>query len=167
MGTSHTTEALAAKLLAAAEAYRVMDVTVVREAAQVTKTTVKAGAPARLRGVGKSGAKLDVRYNLSTAGDTPAALVFASGPWPLIERDTQPHQIPRQRSSASFVGVFGHAVIPGGAEGGVHGRGGVRTRVQHPGTRGQRPWAKGVERARPVVSRMFQVQGESVLRALF
>jgi hypothetical protein len=166
LGVSSSPEALVAKLSACASAYADLDRTLVREAAALQRGAVLAVAPARLRGVGKNGAKLSVSTSYGGSAE-PQALVFARGPWQLIERDTSAHQIPRQRRSATFEGVFGHAVVPGGAVGGVHGRGGVRTRVQHPGTKGQHPWAKGTDAARPAISRLFQTRGEAVLRAVF
>lgn len=166
MGTSSSPAQLAAKLNRVASAYADLDRQLVREAAGLLRTSVEATAPDHLRGVGRRGAKLSVATKYGGSAE-PQALVFARGPWQLIERDTSPHQIPRQRRSASFEGVFGHAVIPGGAEGGVHGRRGVRTRVQHPGTRGQHPWQRGADAARPAISRLFQLRCEGVLRAAF
>lgn len=144
-----------------------LDGRTVRAAAQLTKETVLAGAPARLRGVGRNGARLNARYTLTTAGANPQALVFAVGPWQLIERDTKPHQIPRQRSTRSFEGVYGHAVVPGGAVGGVHGKGGVRTRVHHPGTHGKHPWARGIVAAEPRVARLFERQTVDAIGRVF
>lgn len=166
MGTSTSTAELLTKLTRAAVAYEHLDETIVREAATITKKGVEAVAPDHLRGVGKHGARLSVAVKYGGSA-RPQALVFARGPWQLIERDTAPHQIPRQRRSATFEGVFGHAVIPGGAEGGVHGKRGVRTRVWHRGTTGQHPWAKGVTATTPAVTRLFQLRGEAVLRAVF
>lgn len=167
MGVSSSPEALVAKLTACATAYADLDRTLVVEAAALQRRAVLAAAPASLRGVGKRGAKLSVSTNYGGSGASPQALVFAKGPWQLIERDTSPHQIPRQRRSATFEGVFGHAVIPGGAEGGTHGKRGVRTRVQHPGTKGKHPWQKGTDAARPAISRLLQTRGEAVLRVVF
>jgi hypothetical protein len=158
---------LAAKLKGLAELYSKGDTTLVREAAQLSKATIVAGSPSRLRGVGKRGARLSVRYTLTKTADDPAALVFAVGPWQLIERDTRPHQIPRERRTRSFEGVYGHAVIPGGSEAPPHGPRGVRTRVHHPGTKGKKPWARGVEKATPLVTLLFHRLGEDAIRAWF
>jgi hypothetical protein len=164
VGTSRSPAELTAKLQRAAHAYADLDGTVVREGAQLTKRTVVAGAPSRLRGVGKRGARLSVGYTVSTAGSSPAALVFARGPWQFIENDTAPHRIPR---SSARKRKARHAVVPGGAEGGDHGKGGVRASVNHPGTRGKHPWAKGVARAAPQVAVMFQTRSVAVLRVVF
>ena len=167
MGVSTSPAQLAAKIEALAVALNRGDDLLVVDAAKVAKGIIKAGAPGRLRGVGKHGATLNVRYTVSTSGDSPAALVFATGPWQLIERDTRPHQIPRQRSYATFEGVYGHAVVPGGSEAPPHGKRGVRTRVGHPGTKGKAPWRKGVERAITPITRVFRNSGERVIGAIF
>lgn len=157
---------VALKFKAAANAYARLDDVTVREAARVAKAAIEGVAPSHLRGVGKRGAKLSIGTTF-TGGPTPSATLKAKGPWPLVERDTKAHQIPRQRSTRTFEGVFGHAVVPGGAEGGVHGKRGVRTRVQHPGTRGKHPWARGVTAATPLIAATFRRSGEQILRALF
>jgi hypothetical protein len=171
MGTSPSPQALVAKLQAAARAYGDLDQTVVREAAKVATATIKTGSPSRLRGVGKHGAALNVRTTFSSAGAAAVsgaqALVFGVGPWHLIENDTEAHQIPRQRRSATFEGVFGHAVIPGGSESPPHGKRGVRTKVWHRGTHGQHPFAKGVARADPLIGRVLDARATIVMRAIF
>jgi hypothetical protein len=166
MGTSSSPEQLAAKLARVASAYADLDRVLVREAAGLLRASVTAAAPDHLRGVGKKGARLSVATKYGGSAE-PQALVFARGPWQLIERDTKPHQIPRQRRSASFEGVYGHAVIPGGAEGDKHGKRGVRTRVAHPGTKGKHPWQRGADAARLPIERLFQTRCEHVLAAVF
>lgn len=167
MGVSHSPDQLAAKLKLLGREFGQLDKTTVRAAAQLAKEIEQAGAPRKLRGVGKHGALLGVRYTLSLSGDEPKALVFATGPWQLIEDDTKAHQIPRQRRSRTFEGVFGHAVVPGGAEGGVHGKRGVRTRVHHPGTHGKHPWAKALPKAEVAISRLFQTAGVAAIARVF
>lgn len=109
-------------------------------AAQTVKTSVQAQMQAagvdngRLRGVGKRGAKIGVRYDL--AGDK--ALVRATGPFQLLERDTKAHRIPKVRGARARKRVV---VIPGV---------GVRAFAESPGTKGKHPWAKGVAAALPI-----------------
>lgn len=73
---------------------------------------------------------------LRVAADGRGGSLTAEGPWPLIEGPTKAHEI---------VATSGRALrLPNGP----------RRRVQHPGTKGKRPWAKGVEsaeRAAPAV----------------
>lgn len=126
----------------------------VNEAALVIKTTVLAGSPSRLSGVGKKGAKLNVRYDIKGAKN-PTALVRATGPWPLIERDTKPHDIPKARGKRGQVRplLIGDQWV----EGPVH----------HPGTKGQHPFAKGVEKSLPLVHKIFEKQFSSTVRKSF
>lgn len=105
----------------------------------VTSQMVAAGVQnGRLRGVGKKGAKIGVRFDL--AGDK--ALVRATGPFQLIERDTKAHRIPKVRGARAKKKRV--VVIPGV---------GVRAWASHPGTQGKHPWAKGVVAARPVAEK--------------
>lgn len=112
-------------------------------AAMAVKKSVQAQLAAagvqngKLRGVGKRGAKVGVRYDM--AGKK--ALVRATGPFQLIERDTKAHQIPRARGARARKR---YAVIPGV---------GVRAYANHPGTKGKHPWAKGVVAAIPVAEK--------------
>lgn len=125
-------------------------------AAQTVKTSVQTQLGAagvqngKLRGVGKRGAKVGVRYDV--LGDK--ALVRATGPFHLLERDTKAHQIPKVRGARARKRVV---VIPGV---------GVRAWANHPGTKGKHPWAKGVAAAIPV---QHKAQGlalrQSVVRA--
>lgn len=89
----------------------------------------------RLRGVGKKGAKIGVRYDF---GGRKTALVRATGPFHLLERDNKAHRIPKERGSRARKRVV---VIPGV---------GVRAFAQHPGTKGKHPWEKGVVAAIPI-----------------
>lgn len=88
----------------------------------------------KLRGVGKKGAKIGVRYDI--LGDK--ALVRATGPFHLLERNTKPHRIPKERGPRARRRVV---VIPGV---------GVRAFAQSPGTKGKHPWEKGVVAAIPI-----------------
>lgn len=86
----------------------------------------------RLRNVGKSGAKLGVRYDVKGTSN-PTALVRATGPWHLIENPSKPHTItPRKRGGFKAIGTpFG-----------------PRRSVQHPGVRTpKRPWKRGLPNA--------------------
>jgi hypothetical protein len=154
MGVSRSPEELARKLGTMAVAFSRYDSEVVRIAAQATKQTIQATSPSRLRGVGKRGARLNVRYTLTTTADNPAALVFATGPWQLIERDTKPHDIPKvrgKRARRRYAVIDGHPYA----------------RAHHPGTRGQHPWAKGVEIAKPVIGRVFDQGAGLIMGRIF
>lgn len=166
MGVS-TPLQFATKMGALATAVEGIPKSATKKAVAEAKIVMGSGAPSRLRGVGKRGAALGVRSGVVGTPAAATGFIQATGPWQLIESDTKAHQIPRQRESATFVGTFGHAVIPGGAEGGVHGKGGVRTRVKHPGTKGQHPWAKGAVKVAVLAPKVYQVELAASLVSIF
>lgn len=92
----------------------------------------KAAPGLRLRGVGRTGAKVGVRHNVRGA-KSPTAIVRAVGPLHLIENPSKPHEIqPRKRGGKKALST------PYGP----------RASVQHPGVRNpKRPWAKGKPKA--------------------
>lgn len=100
--------------------------------AQMVAAGVKDG---KLRGVGKKGARIGVRYDFA---GRRSALVRATGPFHLIESDTKPHREPKTRGARARKRVV---VIPGV---------GVRAWANQPGTKGKHPWAKGVVAAIPI-----------------
>jgi hypothetical protein len=102
----------------------------------------------RLRGVGKRGAKIGVRYDF---GGRTTALVRATGPFHLLESDTKTHRIPKERGARARKRVV---VIPGV---------GVRAFAQSRGTKGKHPWAKGVVAAMPIQEK---AQGLALHQAL-
>jgi len=122
-------------------------------AALAVKTSVLAQMQAagvdngKLRGVGKKGGRVGVRYDL--AGKT--ALVRATGPFHLLERDNKDHRIPKVRGSRARKRVV---VIPGV---------GVRAFANVKGSKGKHPWEKGVAAAVPIQEK---AQGLALLGAL-
>lgn len=88
----------------------------------------------RLRGVGKKGARIGVRYDVKS---DEAVVVKALGPLHLLERDTRAHTIePKKRRAKS-----GRAAVK-------LSDGSFRSSVQHPGTKGQHPFEKGIDASR-------------------
>jgi len=154
VGVSHSGAELAGKLGRLAGDFGDMPKVLVKESSLLTKQTIKGFAPARLRGAGRRGANLDVSYNVVGSGEEAASLVFARGPWQLIERDTAAHQIPRQRGprARARYAVFGNNVF---------------SRVSHPGTRGKHPWEHGVNAAVPLVNELFRTKGALAIRRIF
>lgn len=145
----------------------------------------------RLRNVGRSGAKLGVRYDIKGTRN-PTALIRATGPWQIIENNTSPHVIVAKRlgrgqGRTSRARLAGSVSAFGGTSRGVFGSliastrttrtgavltragsvalggklaaaaGGPRPYAFHPGTRGKKPFDKGIERgiapAKKAVSR--------------
>ena len=121
------------------------------------------GGDLRLSGVGKKGAKVGVRYDVSGTSN-PTAFIRATGPVHFVENPSKPHPITprapgsRQRAQSgrpqSFVGLR-----PLGTPYGP------RYRVNHPGVRNPyRPWAKGAVKARPLIDRAIKSQLSSAFR---
>jgi hypothetical protein len=126
----------------------------VQQAALHTVTLIRsemrgATGDMRMSGVGKRGAKIGARYDVK--GNTnPVALIRATGPAHLIERDTQAHRIPRERSRGrKRYAAFG---------------GSVYSRVEHPGTRGKHPFERGWKKAAPQTPAIFQREVRAALR---
>jgi hypothetical protein len=121
-------------------------------AALAVKKAILAGAPSRLRGVGKRGARLSVRYDVKNG----VALVRAVGPWQLIENDTKAHDIfPKKRRARGGKRVA--VLTPQGPRASAHSR----------GTRGKHPWAKGVERGTPAATLAYVKVIQADLRKQF
>jgi hypothetical protein len=100
----------------------------------------KVSSGGRLRNVGKSGAKLGVGYEVSTLGNGARLTVKAKGPWQIVESGNRPHRIgPRKKGGRRAVSFGGRAYA----------------RVQHPGTKGKRPWEKGEKAAAPKVEKIL------------
>lgn len=153
MGTSKSPFEFAAKCGAAAEAARSSAKLGTEAAALVTKRTILARSPSFLRGVGKKGRKIGVRYQVTHGEAGSSALVFATGPFQLIERDTKAHRIPRERGKKKR-----YVVIPGV---------GVRASANHPGTKGKHPFEKGVAEAAPLALRAYDAALMTELRRIF
>lgn len=146
------------------------------------------GRSIRLRGVGSSGAKVGVRYDIKGAAN-PTALVFMFGPAQLIERDTKAHEIIgrsvgklKKGSTKGFTRIARagarhgakqdlYNALFGGTGGGrmdLGGSDGWRTGpFHHPGTSGKHPWKKGLEAARPVIPRIYDRELTAAGRRIF
>lgn len=90
----------------------------------------RAAPGGRMRNVGRNGAKLGIRYRVEGTDEHMAVRFTATGPWPLIEGPTKAHTIRPRRRRGRRAAVS----TPYGPRASVHVR----------GTRGKRPWAKGV-----------------------
>lgn len=147
MGTSSSPEQLVGKLADFRNNLVVAQRDGVRAAALLVTTSVRtelrgAAPSGRLSGVGRRGAKISVGFDAPKATVNPQALVRMRGPAHLIENPTRPHAIrPRRRSRGRQEAARALTVR------GV----GMRASVQHPGTRGKHPWARGVKAAEPMV----------------
>lgn len=125
-----------------------------QKAALFVKKTILANSPARLRNVGKRGAKLGVGYRPYVGGGT---IVAARGPWPIIEWDTKAHVIGGGRSKKREVRSYLQFMT-----------GDIRLGpIRHPGTEGKHPFAKGVALARPAIPRIVDAEVKSALLGVF
>jgi hypothetical protein len=116
----------------------------VRKVALGLTTVVRARTNAvasggRLSGVGRRGAKIGAKYEILGNG---TAIVKATGPYQLIERDTAGHGEPRGSRRKKRV-----LSIPGV---------GFRRSVHHPGTRGKHTFERAVAEWAPEAPRVFQ-----------
>jgi hypothetical protein len=109
----------------------------VGEVALAVKTSVlnQLGGTRRMSGVGRSGARIGVGYDVKGLSN-PTAIVKARGPLHLLEYGTRPHRIEPRRGGARALRV-------------PAARRGFAMHVNHPGTTGKYPWAKGVAKAMP------------------
>jgi hypothetical protein len=115
------------------------------------RNTRRIATSGKLSGVGRSGTRVDVRYDAAPSGDY---LVHAVGPYQLIERDTHGHRIPRARGRRARV-----LHIPGV---------GYRRSVHHPGTKGKHPFERAVRefegKAAPIVQREVRAAADRMFR---
>lgn len=157
MGVSRSPLDLERKFQALGVAVKDLPKTQVREAALIVKASTlgfinpASGGDLRLSGVGKKGARVNVRFTLAGSTLEPTARVKATGPLQLIENDTKAGVRPRKRRSGR-----GSKRFVGPIQG-----------YFHPGTKGKHPWFKGVEAARPPVAKLFQSQTSTLLRSIF
>lgn len=152
MGVSRLPAELASKLRHAGGAIDGAARDGVFKAALLVKTSVVAQiGTTRLRGVGRKGAKVGVRFDVK-GQQNPTALVRATGPLHLLERSTRPHEIrPKRRG--------GKAVVISGV--------GPRAYAHHPGTKGKHPWERGLARALPQVPEVMMREQQQSLRRYF
>lgn len=175
MGTSTSWGQVTAKLNGLAREYADLPKSQVAEGSLIVKKSVSALMPDHLRGVGKKGAKLAVRFVMTdAAGEDASSTIFVTGPAQLIEGDTKAHPIPKLKGARSkkqtkatrlYGPAFGGLKTNGKAL--TLGGDAVRRNVWHPGTKGKHPWAKGVEAAMPLVRRLFEVKSDLALRRFF
>lgn len=112
-----------------------------------------------MSGVGKSGSRVGVRYDMRTSAGGASAVIKATGPLHLIERNTAGRVIRsrhggRGRPRRGFIGPVGTS---GGQRAVLNIPGiGYRRSARHPGTRGQHPWEKGRKRSEPVIRKVMR-----------
>jgi len=133
----------------------------------------------RLSGAGN--ARLDVQYTLKGEGSASTALMKAKGPWQLVENDTKSagrvtgkvgrvkgrgsRRANRERDLAVAFGARGalSGVKPIAWPGGPHPFASFRDGP----TKGQKPWAKGVERGTPAATEEIRRSSVNAVRNAF
>lgn len=150
MGTSRSATELATKLRHAGGAIDGAAKDGVRKSALFVKQSVisEMHGVSRLRGVGKKGAKIGVRFDVKGT-QNPTALVRATGPFHLLERDTRAHDITPRKKKAINIG------------------GNIRASAHHPGTKGKGPWTKGIGRSLPAIPKVMMEEQVRSLRRYF
>ena len=116
------------------------------------RISAAAGGDSRLSNMGRRGAKVGARYDMRK-GPNPSALVKATGPLHILERDTKPHDMPRQRRR--------------GRRRVMNTPWGPRAFVKHPGTKGQAPFAKAVAEEAPKVPLVYARELRAAMRKHF
>jgi hypothetical protein len=156
VGTSRSFAEFDRKLLRLQGEYRDLPLSVVKESSLIVKMAILAatkpasGGDLRLSGVRGRGA-VGARYTVVGAGDEAKSLIYATGPFHLIERNTKAGVRARKRR-----GGRGKNRMIGPISG-----------YYHPGTSGKHPFALGVEASAPLVKRLFEARHNLALRRIF
>ncbi len=135
-------DAFVGRLTQAANGYATLPRIQVEGIAKTVTSAIRASidraAPGgRMRGVGKRGARVGARYDVT---GPQTAFVKATGPLHLLERDTKEHVIPKERARGRRQGrpvlKIGDRFVTGP--------------IAHPGTKGKHPFEKAVVATQPL-----------------
>jgi hypothetical protein len=145
---------LARSASATADALQVAQKIGVRKAALHVTTAIrleirKVTGDMKLSGVGRRGARVGAKYDIKGTVN-PTAFITATGPLHLIERDTSPHRVPRNRRS----GRKRYAVIGGHPY----------DHADHPGTAGKHPFERGWMKSGIETPEIFQQEIRKAIR---
>lgn len=156
MGTSKTPEQFVGKINESAKRLQKERRAIVDDASLVMKRAIEGSIRTvvpdmNMSGVGRSGVKVGVRYDIKGTRN-PTSLIRATGPLHLVENPTSPHTIPKARRRRKVL---------------KFGDGEFRRTVEHPGTRGQRPFRKGRELGTPAAKTIIERSTVRVLRSVF
>jgi hypothetical protein len=111
------------------------------------------GGDMKMSGVGKNGAKIGARYGVKGKVNPTGRITATGKAFPLLDRDTDPHAIPKPRRRRKKVLRFAD--------------GNFRASVRHPGTHGKHMWDKGIRRAAPKTQGIFEEEiHKAVVRAV-
>lgn len=129
------------------------------------------GSDMRMSNVGKNrgrkgNAKLGIAWDFKGSQVSPDVVIRATGAaWPLIERNTAPHMVrsaylpgSRRRRAGITYSTGGRRTWDRRAVLNLGGSIGFRRSVMHPGTKGKKPFQKGVDQAKPRVTRIIRTR---------
>lgn len=125
----------------------------VKAGALYTKMSILAITPKKLRGVSykKGGAKIGVSYKIYKTGMVPYAIIQATGPFHLWERDTKKHPVPtrgrKKGARRMLVGQLGSNDWFSATK---------ENPVWVGGSKGKHTFALGAEAARPKLKTVMQ-----------
>lgn len=122
--------------------------TAIAKAALVVKEAVVAQmhGVTRLRGVGRRGARIGVRYTITGTGGEAMARIKATGPFHLLERPTRAHDIlPATRQALKIGDQFA-------------------AYAHSSGTRGKYPWRTGTEIGKPAALKRYEAELRKEIR---
>lgn len=104
------------------------------------------GGDSRLSGVGRNGARVNARFDMTARG----VEFKATGPLHFVANPMSPHKItPKKRSRAKVLAIPGI---------------GVRASAMHPGTRGKDTWNKATPKARKAVADEFHQRQVNIIK---
>lgn len=151
MGKSTSPLQLAGKFAACAKELQKASNTTVDLTAKTVKKSIVEISPSRLRGVGKKGANIGVRYRIDNFPDARKALVWATGPWQFIEGDTKAGIRPRKRRTGRGKNRF---------IGPIQG-------YFHPGTKGKHLFRKGAVAGLAIAGGLQRTHAAAALKKVF
>ncbi len=157
MGTSNSVAEFVGKIDKAGKALANARRDTVNDAALAGKRIIEGsirGVVPDMRLSGMRNAKVGVRYDIKGT-QNPTALMRATGPLHIVENSTGAHTIPR---SGGRRRRKRKTLLIGGS---------WRRSVEHPGTAGQRPFAKGKALAEPVMRTIIQKRLTRTLTEVF
>lgn len=126
--------------------------TVMRDAV-VQEVKPASGGDMRLSGVGRKGAKVGARYNVTAdaSGDV-SAVISATGPLHFVENDTKAGPRHRRRGRRGLSPSFGAGPV---------------APKMHPGTKGKHPFMRGVEKSRANAVKVLRAAQREALKRGF
>lgn len=192
MGQSRSVPEFAAKITAGGLTIAAANAQATAAAAQAAKTASlqvavpDTGGDLRLSRWGRNGVKVDVGYEVAATDPQYAVATVTprpAGVWRVLNDGAKPHPIVpgasrrARRAGASIADGFGPQLPTEVLAGSRRGRGArkvlslgpdrVFAYVNHPGAKGKNTWGRGVEVARPLAARAYQLRHRQALVAAF